>query len=90
MKVLNIYTTKCIKSSKLTYLLIDNITKEPVMEDLPLEKQFTHRCFCDVLENIEDVEMLKHELGKLHLLYLRQQVVFTQIVKGCLPMPQNP
>ncbi|MGL5806806.1 MAG: hypothetical protein ACRC2R_03465 [Xenococcaceae cyanobacterium] len=59
------------------------------MENLPLEKQFSHRRFCDVLENIEDTELLKRELGKLHLLYLQQQVVFAEMIKGCLPKPQN-
>jgi hypothetical protein len=59
------------------------------MEDLPLEKQFTHRHFCDVLQNIDDLDLLKNELGKLHLLYLRQQVVFTQMMKSSMPMPEQ-
>jgi hypothetical protein len=60
------------------------------MEDLPLEKQFTHRYFCDVLEHVEDIELLKKELSKLHLLYLRQQVVFSAMMKNDFPLPQNP
>ncbi|AFZ34519.1 MAG: hypothetical protein Kow0049_23240 [Stanieria sp.] len=54
------------------------------MTDLPLEKQLTHFCFCDAIDDIEDIEILKIELGKLHLLYLRQQVLFAQMAKNCL------
>ena len=54
------------------------------MKDLPLEKQLIHRCFCDAIQNIEDMEELKNQVGKLHLLYLRQQVMFSQIAKDCI------
>ncbi len=54
------------------------------MKDLPLEKQLAHRCFCDAIQSIEDIEELKNQVGKLHLLYLRQQVMFAQMAKGCI------
>jgi hypothetical protein len=54
------------------------------MTDLPLEKQLTHFFFCDAISDIEDLEALKIELSKLHLLYLRQQVLFAQMAKNCL------
>ncbi len=54
------------------------------MKNLPLEKQLAHRCFCDAIQNIEDMNELKNQIGKLHLLYLQQQVVFAQIAKGCM------
>lgn len=54
------------------------------MEKLPLEKQLVHRCFCDAIQNIQDMDELKNQVGKMHLLYLRQQVMFAQIAKGCV------
>lgn len=54
------------------------------MTDLPLEKQLTHFCFCDAIRDIDDIEILKLELSKLHLLYLNQQVLFAQMAKNCL------
>lgn len=54
------------------------------MKNLPLEKQLTHRCFCDEIQNINDMNELKHQVCKLHLLYLRQQEVFAQMAKACL------
>lgn len=54
------------------------------MEKLPLEKQLAHRCFCDSIKNIQDMDELKNQVGKLHLLYLRQQVMFAQMLKGCV------
>ena len=54
------------------------------MKDLPLEKQLTQRCFCDAIQSIEDIEELKNQVGKLHLLYLQQQVMFAQMAKGCI------
>ena len=59
------------------------------MENLPLEKEFVHRSFCNTIEKIDDLEFLKNELSKLHLLYLSQQVVFTQMLKNTMPMPEN-
>ena len=39
------------------------------MKDLPLEKQLSHRYFCDAIQNIEDLEELKNQIGnKLCLL----------------------
>ncbi|MDJ0594324.1 MAG: hypothetical protein QNJ72_30840 [Pleurocapsa sp. MO_226.B13] len=52
------------------------------MNNLPLEKQLTHRNFCDSIENIEDIKELKHQISKLHLLYLSQQVLFAKMAKG--------
>ncbi len=52
------------------------------MEKLPLEKQLVHRCFCDAIHNIQDLDELKNQVSKLHLLYLRQQVMFAQMAKG--------
>ncbi len=60
------------------------IKKVPIMNNLPLEKQLTHRNFCDAIENIEDIKELKHQISKLHLLYLSQQVLFAKMAKGCL------
>jgi hypothetical protein len=54
------------------------------MNDLPLEKQLAHRYFCDAIKNIEDLEELKNQVGKLHLLYLRQQVMFAQLAKDSI------
>ena len=54
------------------------------MKNLPLEKQLAHRCFCDAIENIDDLNELKQQVSKLHLLYLQQQVMFAQIAKGCI------
>lgn len=54
------------------------------MTDLPIEKQLTHFCFCDAISEIKDIEMLKLEISKLHLLYLRQQVIVAQMAKDCL------
>ena len=54
------------------------------MDKLPLEKQLAHRCFCDAIQNIEDMDESKNQVNKLHLLYLRQQVMFAQMAKGCV------
>ena len=51
------------------------------MERLSLEKQLTHRNFCDSLEKINDVEYLKSQLCRLHLLYLGQQTLFAQMAR---------
>ncbi|MDJ0689429.1 MAG: hypothetical protein QNJ41_13050 [Xenococcaceae cyanobacterium MO_188.B32] len=51
------------------------------MEHLSLEKQLTHRHFCDSLEKINDVEYLKSQLCRLHLLYLGQQTMFAQMAR---------
>lgn len=51
------------------------------MENLSLEKQLTHRNFCDSLEKINDVEYLKSQLCRLHLLYLGQQTMFAQMAR---------
>ena len=51
------------------------------MEHLSLEKQLTHRHFCDSLEKINDVRYLKSQLCRLHLLYLGQQTMFAQMAR---------
>ena len=50
-------------------------------DNLPLEKQFTHRSFCSAIQHIEDKNELKDRLCEMHLLYLRQQEVFVKIAK---------
>jgi ribosomal protein L37AE/L43A len=55
-----------------------------IMKNLPLEKQLAHRCFCDAIQNINDMNALKHQVCNLHLLYLRQQEIFAQMAKSCL------
>ena len=52
------------------------------IDNLPLEKQFTHLNFCSEIQNIEDLNQLKDRLCQMHLLYLRQQEVFIQISKN--------
>ena len=51
------------------------------MEHLSLEKQLTHRHFCDALKEINDADYLKSQLCQLHLLYLGQQTMFAQMAK---------
>ena len=48
---------------------------------LPMEKQFTHMVFCQQIQNI-DLEAAKQLLTDLHLLYLGQQAVFSNIMKS--------
>ncbi len=50
------------------------------MNDLPVEKQFTHMMFCQQIQNI-DLDSAKQLLAELHMLYLGQQVVMTKIAK---------
>lgn len=50
------------------------------MNDLPIEKQFTHMMFCSQIERI-DLDSAKALLIELHMLYLSQQVVMTKIAK---------
>ena len=52
------------------------------MNNLPIEKQLTHRNFCDAIENINDVRELKYQISQLHLLYLKQQAMVAQMAKG--------
>jgi hypothetical protein len=49
------------------------------MNNLTFEKQFTHSIFCQQLQNIE-IDDAKLLLADLHLLYLRQQCVFADLV----------
>ena len=55
------------------------------MNYLPLEKQLTHRYFCDAIANVDNIEELKQQISQLHLLYLKQQELFAQMAKGCIP-----
>jgi len=50
------------------------------MNDLPVEKQFTHMMFCQQIANI-DLDSAKQLLTELHMLYLGQQVVMANIAK---------
>lgn len=52
------------------------------LNNLPLEKQLTHCHFCIAIQNINDLNELKHQVCEMHLLYLRQQEVFIQIAKS--------
>ena len=52
------------------------------INNLPLEKQFTHRNFCSEIQNIKNINELTDRLCEMHLLYLRQQEVFIQISKS--------
>jgi len=50
------------------------------MNDLPVEKQFTHMMFCQQISNI-DLDSAKQLLTELHMLYLGQQTVMVKIAK---------
>ena len=50
------------------------------MNDLPIEKQFTHMMFCTQIQNI-DLDSAKQLLTELHMLYLGQQAVMVRIAK---------
>lgn len=52
------------------------------INNLPLEKQLTHRYFCSAIQKIEDINELKDRVCEMHLLYLRQQEAFIQIAKN--------
>lgn len=54
------------------------------MKNLPIEKQLTHRYFCDGIQNLDNIDELKKQIVKLHLLYLQQQALFAQMAKDCL------
>jgi hypothetical protein len=49
------------------------------MNDLSLEKQFTHSMFCQQVNDITNLESAKQLLADLHLLYLGQQSMFIQL-----------
>jgi Phycobilisome degradation protein nblA len=50
------------------------------MIELSLEKQFSHTMFCQQVQDI-DLESAKQLLEDLHLLYITQQSLFSQLVK---------
>ncbi len=50
------------------------------MNELSIEKQFSHTKFCQQIQDI-DLESAKKLLADLHLLYLGQQALFAQLVK---------
>ncbi len=50
------------------------------MNELPIEKQFTHMMFCQQIQGI-DLEAAKQLLTELHMLYLGQQAVMVKIAK---------
>lgn len=47
---------------------------------LSMEKQFQHRIFCNNIEKI-DLAAAKQLLAEIHLLYLGQQTMFTELAK---------
>lgn len=50
------------------------------MSELSFEKQFTHRMFCQNIQDIE-LETAKKLLADLHMLYLGQQALFVELAK---------
>ncbi len=54
------------------------------LNNLPLEKQLVHTAFCTAIQNINNINELKHQVCEMHLLYLRQQEVFIYIAKSHL------
>jgi len=63
--------------SLINYVPVGRVKK---MNDLPVEKQFTHMMFCQQIANI-DLDSAKQLLTELHMLYLGQQVVMANIAK---------
>lgn len=57
------------------------------MNELPVEKQFTHMMFCQQISNI-DLDSAKQLLTELHMLYLGQQAVMVKIAKQEFLFPQ--
>ncbi len=51
------------------------------MNDLPVEKQLTHKVFCNQIKNI-DLPKAKQMLVELHLLYLGQQALMVKTAKN--------
>jgi hypothetical protein len=51
------------------------------MNEMPLEKQFSHTRFCQQIQDI-DLDSAKKLLADIHLLYLGQQTVFAELVKN--------
>jgi Phycobilisome degradation protein nblA len=50
------------------------------MNELSLEKQFSHTMFCQQVQDI-DLESAKQLLADLHLLYITQQSMFAKLAK---------
>lgn len=50
------------------------------LNELPMEKQFTHMMFCQQIQNV-DLETAKQLLSDLHMLYLSQQAIMVKIAK---------
>lgn len=50
------------------------------MNELSLEKQFSHKMFCQQVQDI-DLESAKQLLADLHLLYITQQSMFAKLAK---------
>jgi|LauGreDrversion4_2_1035121.scaffolds.fasta_scaffold324713_2 hypothetical protein len=57
------------------------------MNDLPVEKQFTHMMFCQQIQSIS-LDQAKQLLTELHMLYLGQQAVMVKIAKQEFSFPQ--
>jgi hypothetical protein len=52
------------------------------LDHLSLEKQLTHRIFCEQLRTISSLEQLKGLTEELHLLYLGQTQMFITMAKN--------
>lgn len=50
--------------------------------DLPLEKQLTHRNFCQLVAEIKDVNIARQMLEDLHLKYLSDQAAVLKIARN--------
>ena len=50
------------------------------MNEMPLEKQFSHTKFCQQIQDI-DLDSAKKLLADIHLLYLGQQTLFAELAK---------
>ena len=55
-----------------------------MVDNLPVEKQFTHTIFCQQIQNIS-LDQAKQLLTELHALYLGQQAVMVKIAKQDFP-----
>lgn len=59
------------------------------MSNLTLEKKFAHRKFQAHLANINDLNAVKQLCEDLHLLYLNQQTLFSELAKQDFSNGQN-
>jgi hypothetical protein len=64
---------------------------EAIAMQLSLEKNFTHIIFCQQVDslNAEDLDNAKQLLKDLHLLYVGQQALFSQLAKQSFAAQPN-